>query len=300
MSGPVTMLEIEKGRLYAVSGTVPTGSGVSWIPPHLTGHMPVSCYVLMDAGHALLIDTGLPVHREAIGVALGGIMKQATRRDMIMTRREPDNIINLPPFIPRLQLETIYCGGIIDPLDFFDKMDEANTAAHIEATSQKRPSWVVPGACVKTGGLSVEVLRAEIRVLVTTYLYEETTQTLFGADSWGLVTQPSPQGLSIVRNFDERMTAPEIVKHLQDKFEWMRGAKLDVVKANVASVMKGRRIKRMCPTFGCIIEGEDTIHHLLDETIKALEILESYPPFDRLRGFNEAVFREGLAKPAVV
>jgi hypothetical protein len=296
----VTWTTLVADRLYAISGTVPAPSDASWIPSHFAGHLPVSCYVLVDGRHGLLIDTGLPLHREGVGEALSKIMGGLGTRDMIMTRREPDNIINLPPFIPLLDLQTIYCGGIIDPLDFFDRMDEANTSAHFIATAARRPTWIVPGAAIRVGELNVEVMRAELRVLATNYLFEPTTRTLFGADSWGLLTQDHPEGLAIVREFDQRMTAPEIVRYLHDKYDWMRGANLAVVRANIASLSRGRTIARLCPTFGCVIEGEDTIRRLLDETIKALEILEGYAPVDRLRGFDAAMYRRGIAGPPVL
>src|SRR5262249_10263124 len=59
----VTVTCLTEGRLYAVSGTVPAPNAASWIPRHLRGHVPVSCYLLVDRGHGLLIDTGLPMHR---------------------------------------------------------------------------------------------------------------------------------------------------------------------------------------------------------------------------------------------
>lgn len=296
----VTCTTLIADRLYAISGTVPAPSGVSWIPDHLRGHVPVACYVLIDGHHGLLIDTGLPLHRSGIAETAAALMQGLERRDMIMTRREPDNIINLPPFIPLLGLQTIYCGGIIDPLDFFDLMDEANASAHFAATVAKRPTWVVPGVTIAVGELNVEVLRAELRVLATNYLYEPETGTLFGADSWGLLPQGTADGIEIVRSFDPRMSAGEIVRYLLDKYDWMRGANLGVVRANISSLLQGRTIRRLCPTFGCIIEDEAVIRRLLEETVEALSILESYPPVDRLRGFDEAMYRNGLSSPSVL
>lgn len=296
----VTVTCLAEQRLYAISGSVPASSAASWIPRHLVGHVPVSCYLLIDRGHGLLIDTGLPLHRDAAGEALLSLMRGLAQRDMIMTRREPDNIINLPPFIPLLGLQTIYCGGIIDPLDFFDRMDEANAAAHFIATTAKRPTWVVPGAAIRVGDLDVQALRAELRVLATNYLFEPSTGTLFGADTWGMLTQAAAEGLTIVRAFDDRMSAKALVAYFYEKYDWMRGANLAVVRANIEGLRKERTIARMCPTFGCLVEGEAVISRLLDETIEALNILEREEPVDRLRGFDATMFQHALTAPPVL
>src|SRR3954468_8149069 len=93
---PDNVSELCAGNLYAISGFVPTSVSVTWIEPHLRGQLAVSCYVLSDDEECLLVDTGLAVHRDEIASGLLAVMRGPTRRAMIMTRREPDAIINLP------------------------------------------------------------------------------------------------------------------------------------------------------------------------------------------------------------
>jgi len=289
--------ELVADRLYAVGGYVPCDYPVSWLPRHLRGHMPASCYLLKDAGHALLIDTGLPVHLDTITRDLRDLVEDCRQVDMIMTRREPDNILNLPPLIEALSIRTIYCAGIIDPLDFFDLMDEQNANAQFEAETLRRPKWIVPGASLEIGGLRLAVSRSELRVLSAFHFFEETTRTLFGADSWTLLTQAPSRHIEIVSQPGDRISPNAIEKALDEKFEWMLGARLGPVKDCIADLARFQPIDRMCPTFGSIIAGPHTIATLIDDTVEALAGMESRSAIDRLRGFDAATFRAALEQP---
>ena len=72
-------VSIVPGRLYALGGTVALDGRISWFPPDATGSAPTSCYLLLDGGSALLIDTGLPVHRDVLIAQLGSLLDPATR-----------------------------------------------------------------------------------------------------------------------------------------------------------------------------------------------------------------------------
>lgn len=297
---PYRTTELVPGTLYAVGGLVDTSVKVSWIGRHMTGFMPVSCYLLKNEGHALLVDCGLPVHYPSVAKDLAALVADCHRVDMIMTRREPDNIINLPGLIGALGIRSIYCAGIIDPLDFFDLFEETNTNAHFLADTSRMPKWVVPGATIKVGSLEVSVSRSELRVLSVFYFHEATTGTLFGADSWSMLTQEHAATIEVVREIDERMRAPSIEKSLEGRFEWLLGARLTTVKDCIASLERFQPIERICGTYGCIIEGRETVRTVLAETVLALAAMERRRPADHLKGFTEDVFRRALRDPATV
>ncbi len=54
-------------------------------------------------------------------------------------------------------------------------------------------------------------------------------------------------------------------------------------------------IERICPSYGSIIDGRETVRHLLAETIEALKMLAHEPIAGRLGSFNRAVF-EGAVR----
>ncbi|MDQ0137768.1 hypothetical protein J2T08_005712 [Neorhizobium galegae] len=248
----------------------------------------------------MLVDCGLPLHYASIAEDLKRLTADCHSVDMIMTRREADNILNLPALISALGIETVYCPGIIDPLDFFDTMDEKNAIAQIVAETRKTPKWLVPGASIAIGTLSLRVMRAEFRILSASYLHEQSTGTFFGADSWGNLPQSDPSGMQIVREHTSALSAEEIIRTLEGRYEWMLGANLSVVRDTVQALRQLQPLNRICGTFGSVIEGPETISRIIDEVLRAFSILERRPLMDRLKGFDRATYESALKAPATV
>jgi hypothetical protein len=282
--------ELIAGRLFAIGGTVATDRSTTWIAPHLRDRLAVSCYVLRDAGEALVIDTGLAAHREQIAAGLATVLAGTGKRSLIMTRREPDAIINLPWLIKRFGIDPVYCGGILSPLDFFERLDRETAAAHINAIADIGVTWLNAGAVIPIGALRLRVLRTTLCVLPKSHLYEERTRTLFASDSWGFLTQAAEDGVGTVTTRDGRLSRDAIAAYLRYKFDWLLGIDTEPVQQDVAHLLAGREIDRICPGYGCVIEGAGLVHHVIDETVAAIASLAREPMADRLRGFDRAMF----------
>jgi hypothetical protein len=282
--------ELIPGRLFAIAGTVATDRPTTWIAPHLRDRLAVSCYVLKDAGEALVIDTGLAAHREPIADGLAAVLAGTGKRSLIMTRREPDAIINLPWLIKRFGIDPVYCGGILSPLDFFERLDRETAAAHINAIADIGVTWLNAGAVIPIGALRLRVLRTTLCVLPKSHLYEERTRSLFASDSWGFLTQVAESGVGTVTARDGRLSRDAVAAYLRHKFDWLLGIDTGPVQQDVAHLLADREIDRICPGYGCVIEGADLVRHVIDETVAAIASLAQEPMADRLRGFDRAMF----------
>jgi flavorubredoxin len=267
----------------------------SWIPSHLHGVLAVSCYVLRDGTESLVIDTGLAIHRDQITSGLAAVLQDTTRRALIMTRREPDAIINLPWLVKRFGMSPVYCGGPLSPLDFFERVDQQNTQAHIKATANSDIEWLRLGTNLAIGRLTLDVLRTKFCVLPKNHFYEHETRTLFGSDSWGFLSQEPGTPLAVVSRIDSRLSRENIAKYLRHKFDWLIGIDTKPIVDDLLELAATYDIKRICPSYGGIIEGRETVRYLFDETIEALKMLAREPMVDRLRGFDKLVFERALA-----
>lgn len=290
---PASVTEIVPGRLYAVGGTVATTRPTTWIAPDLHGRLAVSCYVLKDGDEALLVDTGLAAHREPISAGLDAVLSGTQRRALIMTRREPDSIINLPWLIRHFAIDTVYCGGILSPLDFFERLDQQAAASHINAIADVGVTWLHAGAHIPIGGLRLRVLRTALCVLPKSHLFEERTRTLFASDSWGFLTQGAEDGVASVAT-GERLSRDRIAAYLRHKFDWLLGIDTEPVQQDLARLLGEDPIERICPAYGCVIEGADLVRHVIEETIAAIAMLGQEPMADRLRGFDRARFETAI------
>ncbi|POR51945.1 hypothetical protein [Bosea psychrotolerans] len=290
---PSAVTDICDGRIFAVSGYVPAARPATWILSGLEGHLAVSCYVLIDGGHAMIIDTGLAAHRDEVGRSISWLLADCRRRELIMTRREPDAIINLPFLVKEVELDAVFCGGVLNPLDFFERVDQKSLESHVSAIAHASVEWAKPGSALPIGALSLEILRTTVVVLPKTHLYEQRTGTLFGSDTWGFLSQLGTSSLDIVTAWDERLSRGSIARYLRHKFDWLCGIDTSVIEADLA-LLKQYDIRRICSTYGGVIEGALLASRVIDETIEAVQLLSREPIVDRLKGFDRTIFEAAL------
>ena len=284
--------------IFAIGGTIPASRPTTWMMPGLSGHLAVSCYALRDGDDLFLIDAGLSVHRDAILAALDEAARGTSHREMIMSRREPDAIVNLPAAVDRLGIDTVYCGGAISPLDFFERVDEKNIEAHVYALSGRAVSWVRPGDTIRVGRMTVDVMPTRICVLPKNHFYERETRTLFGSDSWSFLGQDTASGLGVVRAIDERVSRRAVARYLGHRFDWLKGVDSTPVQEEIAGLADSIPIDRICSAYGAVVEGRDVVAHLLAETVEALRLLAAEPMVDLLAGFHGLAGSPGAARTA--
>ena len=260
------------GTVYAVAGCVAADRPTTWINPGQSGYFATPCYVLRSGRSALIVDTGLAVHWEAICPGLEDALANTPDRALIMTRREPDAIGNLPDIVRGFDLAAVYCGGVINPLDFFERVESISATMHIRVIANVDVTWVKPGGEVAVGDLVIEVLPTTLRVLPKNHFYERRSRTLFGSDTWGFVAQASPNGIEILREADERVSVIAITRHLLHRFDWLAGVDTAPMQEEVER-LSSYQIDRICSSYGSIIEGRDQVATVLRNTITALKIL---------------------------
>ncbi len=100
---PLTADVYAVGCLLAMDGRVP------WLAEDLRGFEPCWVYVLLSGeDRALLVDTGLPVHRESLLRRLAALVGER-RVSVLFTRcNEPDCVLNLGAIMDRFPVERVY------------------------------------------------------------------------------------------------------------------------------------------------------------------------------------------------
>ncbi len=293
MTAAVTALV--PGSVFAVADSVPANRSTSWIAPGLAGALAVPCYVLVSQGSALIIDTGLASHWDSIRDGLDAVLAGVPKRAAIMTRREPDAISNLPAIVERYDLNAVYCGGVISPLDFFERVDTTSTAGHIRSIAQSDIAWLQPGNVLQVGRLRLEVLPTTLRVLPKNHFYESRSRTLFASDSWGLLPQARTGPLEVVRTDVPGLSTPAILHHLRHRFEWLAGIDTAPMQDEVSHLLTTRRIDRICSSYGCVIEGSALVTSVLQRTLDALRSLSGERAVNRMTRLDRGMLALALA-----
>lgn len=145
---------------------------------------------------------------------------------------------------------------------------------------------IAPGKTIEVGKLSAEVMRTSLRVIGAAWLFESTTQTLFTSDTFAFVTAPSASASALVRPAEEQISLERIKGYLNKKFDWVRGSDPTVIIGELEKLHGSRTIERICPTYGCIIEGRSAVDRVFERTVAALQDLSRLPPRRALEGFQ--------------
>lgn len=249
-----------------------------WIARGSRGWLPFQCYAFSTDAHLILVDGGLAVHRQEIASGLAPLLQGERRRMIMTTRRDVDAIINLPWLLRAFGFERVHFGsGDLSPLDFFAVFDQANAEAQAYALASPVPvEWVEPGKVTAFGPFRFEFLRPKIRVLASNWLYEASTRTLFSSDSFGFLTRSEPIG-PLVETRAAELTTDRIVGFLNAKFDWLCGIDSSVIAHELSALLGERPIERVCPSYGCVIEGKAAVELLFSRTVEALAILSKRP-----------------------
>ena len=272
--GPAFATSRGAGGLTAIGGWLSAAASTSWLPMNGHGWFPVPCYLLRSGSKAVLIDTGLAIHHDAVRSGLSGTLAPGATLDVLLTRREPDMLMNLPWIVRSYGVASVRCSGPVDPFDYVEKLEEAMTAEQMRAIVGVPVEFLAPSGTVELGAFSFELIRPAIRVLATDWLYERTTRTLFSSDMWAFVSAPAPHDV-VCPVPDERIDVERILNHLRAKFDWLEGIDTAPISSKLTESVAGRDIERICPSYGCVIEGREAVETLFSNTIEALARLKS-------------------------
>lgn len=274
-SAPAGALEIFP-EAFAIGGCVQAREA-SWIPSTFGGYFPIQAYLLRDTSTFVLIDTGVGTHRNAIRAILMRLI--GSRRDgrILMTRNEPDSIINMPWLVSEFDIAQVLFGGELDPLDYFDMMEEASTYAFMRATMRATFRMVPAGSTVNIGERSLEFIRPSLKILTTNWIYERSSKTLFSSDMWAFVCADRCSGPFSPKLHlgDDWLSVDRVQSHLMTKFEWLVGIDTSPLKEDLVAIFAKREIERLCPSYGGIIEGKENVERLLASTLEALTRLQA-------------------------
>lgn len=296
-----SLVDVIPGTLFAVGGCISAETPLPWIATGSHGWVPHQCYVFRSGGNVVLIDGGLAVHRQEIAAGLAPLLKGDGQHVILTTRRDVDAIINLPWLLREFRFERVYfASGELSPLEFFAAFDKASAEAQVYAMTSPVPvEWADPGRITVFDSLRFVFLRPRIRVLASTWLYEASTRTLFSSDSFGFLTIPAPSGPTAVKPSDAQIATGRIVDFLNAKFDWLCGIDTSIIINDLRALLDERPIERVCPSYGCTIEGRDSVQLLFARTIEALKFLSTQPKPSVMAGFDWSRYPEALSSGTV-
>jgi len=235
---------------------------VSWHAPDQRGWATANCYLLVEGRSALLLDTGLTVHAEAIIDQLRRLLADVDDLDVFTLRTgEFDSICNLAEIIETFPVRTVL-GHYDDVLRWAD-VHPGRRLADIPRASAIGERVVHRTALVDLGpGRHLELLRPSLRLLSTHWVYDEASRTLFTSDSFGYAIARDRSGPWVLDGdaVADDIELEDVRRHLMTtRFWWLKHSHCEQLRRDLADVFERFEVETIAPAFGRILRGADVV-----------------------------------------
>ncbi len=269
--------ELAAGKVYALHNTFPVDGRVSAYPLSARGHAASNCYLLVEAGCALLLDTGYASHERSILEQIGSIITPQTPLSIFPLRiNEYMSIGNAMTIVK--EFNVVECYSHVPDMAYWLDFEATgsgggngdNPALHTTLLGPSQGCQVG-----KSGKRPVDALSAPIRLISTHWIYDETTRTLFSSDMFSHVCQDSPEGPWLVED-DDGITTYDFVRSflLNTRYWWIEGAETESLRRGVAEVFERYDIETIAPGYGTILRGRALVERqfsVLDDILRNLD-----------------------------
>jgi flavorubredoxin len=265
-----------------MGGSIALDERVSWAPPNEGRFQPLNSYLLKEGSTALVIDPGPACQGDLVVEQLGTLIPPGGRISLYLTRPEFDTFGCLGRLAESFDVDRLYGGGQTNPFDAFDHVTMVDPTKHVEPLELAR---VAPGAEIEIAPeRHLVVLRPTIRVLVTYWVYDQVTRTLFSSDAFSHGLMDTPDGSRVITGaggFD----AETVRRRMLAKFWWLphAGKAIENVTAHLTQTFERYQIDTIAPCRGAVIHGREAVEYHYGLVLEILrEIAQKAPSGGRL------------------
>jgi hypothetical protein len=253
-----------EGSLYALCNPYAVDGRVTWHDPQARGVAPMNTYVLREGGHALLIDTGVSIHTDALLDELAELLGEGTELAVLHTRiGEYTTICNTIPIDERFGIATVYSEQGDSPrwVDFRPGHGR-DVGAPQPLAAARIELFVVPDTIAVDAAATrvLDIFHATLRLLPTSWVYDRRSRTLFTSDVFTHLVAADAGGPWVVTAQTDPSTIEMVRSHLlSTRYWWLAGARLDAIRESIAETFARYDVETIAPDFGCIIHGRELV-----------------------------------------
>ncbi len=267
--------ELVPGRLFVLRSLCPLDGRMSSYPANARGFTTVNCYLLVEPGAALMLDTGFTAHAKGILAQLASVLRPETRLSVYPLRlNEFMSVCNVEVIADHFDVEQCYSGNPDAALwvDFGGRSDKAGAIARpMKTTLVARVQTLQVGA---GDARPVDAFQAPIRLIGTRWLYDRATRTLFTSDSFTQEWSDEAEGpWNVARAADLR--GPDHLRSflLNTRYWWLEGGETESLRRKLRDVFDRHEITIIAPGYGRVLRGRDVVRRqfeMMDEVLAGL------------------------------
>jgi glyoxylase-like metal-dependent hydrolase (beta-lactamase superfamily II) len=233
------------------------------------GWMPISCHAVVDRDDGVIVDSGVPSHRQAITAQLRDLT--ARRITLVLTRlNEFDAIGNAVALCREEPVDRVYMHyPSLHWLEFEPGAELAGSRAEKIDVRTLASGGSVP-VC-RDGSRDLEVLHAPIRLLNTSWLYDKATRTLFTSDAFAHALIDREDDPPNVDFESDTSSTDDVYMSLMPKFSWLFGADVSGIRSEVIDLFEQRDVRAIAPGLGCALIGSQTVERHVNMLLEVLD-----------------------------
>jgi hypothetical protein len=268
-----TTLSLAEGRLVALVNPLELDGRGSSHPFDVRGLSTMNCYLLVEDGRALLLGTGYSVHQESLLAQLDELVG-GRRLTLVIPRVEFPSMCNARPIADRFPVDVVYQRLPTHPSQFlnFRPGFQPGPGGLRDVTLEPiRPD--APVLLDPAGARRLRFMLPELRLLPSSWAYDDGTRTLFTGDMFSWVWRETPAGPWLLEGDGDDPTTPARVAHflLRNRYWWLAGGATAALRSAVAEVFDRFEVAVVAPDHGCLLAGGALARHrrLLDDALAA-------------------------------
>jgi hypothetical protein len=276
-----TITPLVPDRLYRV-GCAVRAERLSWLPADLDAWEPLNSYVLTDKDHCVFLDLGMPIARPAMESALETLV--GDRKVWLhYTRNEYDCIGNMGLVLGTCRSPTLLFGSAGGILEWIN--DPAVSIMEVRDFLGRIPIEEARNDSARSlGELRLRWLEARARqMLITQWVYEETTGCLFTSDFFGFRHAKDPNSSPVIESAKNLPPVDVVAREIVARMNWMREAQYPALIENFESLFAQLDVRMIAPVHGCVIMGREAVAAHVNLAVKALRAASALPDEERLR-----------------
>lgn len=269
------IIELSPNKAFSLQNIVKLDGRLSAYPPDEDGYVPLNCYLVKEEKGAFLFDTGYVFHQDNILTQLNSILDKNTPLSIIPLRINEFMSVGNAKAISHNFNVISYYSPHPEASDWFDFTDKER-----DLSLKEIPTNLLRGTVTcevgEGSGRNIQVISAPLRLINTSWIYDEQTKILFSSDMFNYGIARSDQEEWIIKQNDPNITKGVVRSFLLNtRYWWLEGAKTRLLRDNIRKVYDTYDIDMIAPGYGKIFQGKDLVKQqfeLLDDILNDLDV----------------------------
>lgn len=261
--------------LVLLANPVELNGKVAWFPDTVRGYASVNAYLLIEGHVAMMIDTGVTAHRDAVIAQIRSALPGRVLSIAFTRIGEYAAICNATAIAEEVPVEAVYA-MVPESWTWLEFRPRASRARIRYAIGRPPVSLLTStdgGMPVGSGSRRLHAMRNPVRLLPSQWMYDDGTKTLFTGDTFSHSWRDTPDGPWVLDDAAYGVDPAAVRDHLFARCWWIPKAQRQFeIQQALADVFETFEVETIAPGYGCVIQGRAAVerhYQMVQDAIRA-------------------------------